>query len=73
MTNHHIEEGANEIVDKPTTGDGCGRGGSLLHDVKLSLHDECSELTQLTIYLLLRRVKPSYRRQIKCYNRQAHL
>ena len=73
MKNHHTEEGANDVVDKPTAGDGCGGGRSLLHDVKLSLHDECSELTQLTIYSLLRRVKPSYRRQIKCYNRQAHL
>jgi hypothetical protein len=63
MTNHHTEEGANDVVDKPTNED--EEGKSLLHGVKLDLDDRAIKLTQLTMYTLLHREKPSHRRRSK--------
>jgi hypothetical protein len=37
VKNHHTEEGANDVVDKPTNED--EEGKSLLHGVKLDLDD----------------------------------
>ena len=63
MTNHHTEEGANDVVDKPTNED--EEGKSLLHGVKLDLDDRAIKLTQLTMYTLLHHDKPSHRRRSK--------
>jgi hypothetical protein len=59
---HRDDKGKGEL-DKPNDGD--REGKSLLHGVKLGLDTGNTELTQLTMYTLLRRVKLSHRRRSK--------